>query len=153
MPLFNVGNDHHAFFIGRLSDQLHALIDEHLRIHQLELGFAALAVGQQVHRQIEDLVEVAIDDPPSLAGLNEIVALETHLHHIGPSAKGLENVLDRMRQRRGGFTDGGESLGGKAGLIKLGVLDGHARLQRRWPSAGEADRANRCNSSPSCRCR
>ena len=110
-------------------DQLQAFLDQDLGVDLFQLRFARAAVGQEVHRQVVDFLQVAIDDPPALGGLGDVRGAEAHLDDIRAAAKGLEDVLDRMGQRGGGFADGGETLGLKPGVIEPGVGDGHAGLQ------------------------
>ena len=64
-----------------------------------------------------------------LAGLGDVGIAQAHLDDIRAAAQGLQNVLDRVGQGGGGFADGGQALGLQAGLIELGVGDGHAGLQ------------------------
>ena len=72
MILIDVGHHHHALLIGRRRHQLQALVRDRVDVDQLQPRLALLAVGQQVHRQVVDLVEVALDDAPALAGLGDV---------------------------------------------------------------------------------
>ena len=58
--LVNIGDGHHASFVGGGGDKLQAFVDQLFGIHVFQTRFARPAVGQQVHREVINFFEVSI---------------------------------------------------------------------------------------------
>ncbi len=122
----DLGEEFDFFIRGGGFDEFEAFVEDVGEVGHFHGGEARLGVGEHVHGEALDFIEVALEHFPAGLDVVEVGFSEAELDDVGPAGDSLEDVLDGVGEGSDGFAGGGEAFLLDGFLVEAGVFDGHA---------------------------